>query len=235
MSLALYGIYQAQTARQVAYTYLGRRTGARVLSGEMARGASARIEATIAFVDVRGFTRLSSELAVDRVVELLNASFEVVDRHAQIAGGEILKFMGDAALIVFPHDAADVAPCFDILEAMAAMADEVHERTESLGRPIRVGVGLHAGQVMYGNVGANGRHDFTVLGPAVNLASRLETLSKQLDATIVVSQAFVERCSVTCPSLAFAEARLGGTIMEHGDQHVAGIDEPLVVWSFRRS
>jgi len=197
----------------------------------MGRGTSEAVTAAIAFVDIRGFTMLSEEIGVEGVVPLLNATFDAIDTCARAAGGEILKLMGDAALVMFPRGEDDGDSCLDILGALLDAVDAVHDATASLGRPLRVAVGLHVGEVMYGNVGSESRHDFTVMGPAVNLAARLEILCKRLDASLVVSNGFAEMCGAT---LADASARLGASIVGHEAQPVPGLDEPIHVWSIDR-
>ena len=112
LALALYGIYQAQLAQQVATTYLGQRTGSLVLEGQMGRGRSASLRAGIGFLDIRGFTSLSHELGVEAMVPLLNAVFEAIDDATRPLGGEILKLIGDAALVVFPLEEGETPTCW---------------------------------------------------------------------------------------------------------------------------
>jgi class 3 adenylate cyclase len=180
-------------------TYLGRWTGARVLAGAIQRGHSETIHAVLWYSDLRDFTALSESLPRDRMIALLNAHFERLAAPIKAFGGEVLKFMGDGLLAIFPTGTggADRA-CERALKAargaragMAALNGERRGRSES---PLAFGLALHLGDVMYGNIGAPDRLDFTVIGPAVNLASRLEALCKQLDMSVLISAAFASAC-----------------------------------------
>lgn len=233
LALALFAVYQAQTAQQVAATYLGARTGARVLDGDMGRGTADSIEAVVAFFDIRGFTRLSAELGAGPVVDLVNTAFDALDRVVQPAGGEILKFIGDAALVVFPREDG-AATCVDILAVLLNAVDAIATATAAAGHPLAVGVGVHLGSVLYGNIGSEARHDFTVMGPAVNLASRLESLSKQLGATVVASADFAHACAAHCDGPAATAARLGVTLTPHTAVPVAGFSTAIDVWAITR-
>ena len=234
LSLALFGIYQSQTSFQIATTYLGQHTGRLVMEGQMGRGRSEAMRAAIAFMDIREFTRLSNELGVEGMVPLLNASFEAIDEAVRPLRGEMLKFMGDAALVVFPRTEDGDTPLIEIIDAILTAIDEVGRRTAPLGTTIRVGVGLHIGDVLYGNVGAKGRHDFTVMGPAVNLASRLEGLTKQFSTDLVVSEQIATACRDTCGSPEEAAARLDASVSRRGPVSVKGEPRPLSVWTIQR-
>ena len=234
LALALFAVYQAHTAHQVAATYLGPRTGARVLAGEMGRGSAHTIDAVVAFFDIRGFTALSAARGAAVVVDLVNHAFDALDRTIGPAGGEILKFIGDAALVVFPLDPA-ARSCVDIVAVVLDAVDAISAATTAAGHPLAVGVGVHVGPVLYGNVGSEARHDFTVMGPAVNLASRLESLSKRFDASIIVSAEFAAACQATCDGPVSTAARLGVTIAARGPVPVAGLTEPVAVWTVTRA
>jgi adenylate cyclase len=234
LALALFAVYQAHTAQQVAATYLGPRTGARVLAGEMGRGTAHTIDAVVAFFDIRGFTRLSAERGADEVVNLVNHAFDALDRTIVPAGGEILKFIGDAALVVFPVDHAGRS-CADILAVLLDALDAITVATAAAGCPLAVGVGVHVGSVLYGNVGSEARHDFTVMGPAVNLASRLESLTKRFGVSVVASSAFALACQATCEQPEATAARLGVRIEARGSVAVAGLADPVEVWTLDRA
>jgi adenylate cyclase len=179
-------------------TYVGPRTGRRIIEGRVDRGAVDLIEAAIWFTDLRGYTHLSETLPISAVIADLNAWFEVVGTVVDAHGGEILKFIGDAVLAIFPTSAEKTreSACADALAA----AEDFFKRSHALngerratGRvPFASGLALHFGEVAYGNVGAPRRLDFTVIGPAVNLASRLQELSKALDRRVVISKAFTQ-------------------------------------------
>lgn len=176
-------------------TYVGPRTGQRIIEGRVDRGAVEMIEAAIWFADLRGFTLLSEQSPIPVVLADLNAWFGAIGEVVEAHGGEVLKFIGDAVLAIFPTSAGQerTAACRKALKA----AQEFGRRTEaenalrrsSGGAPLVHGLALHVGEVAYGNVGAPHRLDFTVIGPAVNRASRLLDLAKRLDRQVIVSEA----------------------------------------------
>lgn len=179
-------------------TYVGHTAGERIFKGQIRRGAVETIEAAILMCDMRGFTALSNRAERQVVVELLDAWFERIEAAIEAHDGEILKFMGDGLLAIFRADPDKVDACrrgyAAALHAGASLA--VGFGSACLARdeaPIGFAMGLHVGEVAYGNVGGRRRLDFTVLGPAVNYASRLEDLAKRLDAPLLISQDFA-RC-----------------------------------------
>ena len=185
-------------ARSVCATYIGTYTGPRVLDGAIFRGSVESLQAVVWFCDLRGFTPLTLALGADGVVDVLNAFFSAVGEPIEAAGGEILKFIGDAALAVFPvrdgHGpaAACEAARRATAEAITAL-DALNTARSAAGRPrLDAGIALHIGEVSYGNIGASARLDFTVIGPAVNLAARLEGLAGRLGERVLMSGAFVE-------------------------------------------
>ena len=234
LGLALYAIYQAQLAHQVARTYLGQRTGSLVLEGLMGRGRSASLSAGIAFLDIREFTSLSHALGVTGMVPLLNAVFEAIDDAVRPLGGEILKLIGDAALVIFPLEENDFVRLIEIIGGLLSATASAEAATAALGQTLRVGVGFHIGEVLYGNVGSKRRHDFTVMGPAVNLASRLETLTKSLGADLVISHAVAQSCRQTCGSPAEAEVVLNASVRSLDQVKVHGVPESMRVWTLTR-
>ena len=205
LSARLAGPLEILTARQTAETllgtYLGKRSGARVLDGEIRRGSGETIRAVLWMSDLRGFTGLSETLPRDDLIQLLNAHFERLAAPIKAFGGEVLKFIGDGLLAVFPLDDFGAArACLKALNAVhaarAAMAVFNAERQQA-GRPaLEFGIALHLGDVMYGNIGAPDRLDFTVIGPAVNVASRIEAECKRLGRSVLVSSEFAAACSV---------------------------------------
>jgi adenylate cyclase len=176
-------------------TYVGPKAGRRIIEGRVERGAFEFIEAAILFADLRGFTHLSEHSPIPKVLDHLNAWFGSIGDVLEANGGEILKFIGDAVLAIFPTsaDGNREQACHKALTA----AQEISRRSEadnvrraSLGRPaVLHRMSLHVGEVAYGNVGAARRLDFTVIGPAVNRAGRLLELAKRLEREVVVSQA----------------------------------------------
>lgn len=171
-------------------TYLGHQTGDRVLTGQIRRGSGETIRAVIWLSDLRGFTALSDRLPRDALIALLNAYFDCVGDAIDEAGGEILKFIGDAVLAIFPiAGGGDLAAAGRAALAAAAKARAGLAELRKLpgGETIDFGIALHAGDVMYGNIGTAKRLDFTVIGPAVNQTARLESLGAALGEPIVVS------------------------------------------------
>jgi len=188
-----------QTAATLLSTYLGRRSGARVLAGAIQRGDGETIHAVLWYSDLRGFTALSESLPRDRVIALLNAHFERLAAPIKAFGGEVLKFMGDGLLAIFPTEPGGAAQACDralraARGARAGMAALNSERLAGGESPLAFGLALHLGNVMHGNIGAPDRLDFTVIGPAVNLVSRLEALCKDLDRPVLVSADFAAAC-----------------------------------------
>ena len=201
-------ILQAASTRDIARslldTYVGPRTGERILSGLVRRGDGEVIQAAIWFSDLRDFTPLTESLPPADLLAMLNAYFELVAAAVTARGGEVLRFIGDAMLIVFPETdsrSLDQAceSALDSAEDALAGLDTLNFRRRRAGQPeIRFGVGLHEGQVIYGNVGAPNRLDFTVMGPAVNRTARLESLTKVVDTQILVSAEFAHRLTRPC-------------------------------------
>ena len=175
----------SRLARTILNTYVGPRTGDRVLSGQIKRGDGEVIRSAIWFSDLRDFTPMTESLEPQALLDLLNAYFETVCAAVTARGGEVLRFIGDAMLIVFPVGASSNSPKQACEAALDAAEDAFHalatmnvRRKRADAPPIRFGVGLHLGEVIYGNVGAPDRLDFTVMGPAVNRTARLESLTK---------------------------------------------------------
>ena len=144
--------------------------------------------------DMRDFTRISDNWPRDDVIDLLNGYFDAISEPISRHGGEILKFIGDGLLAIFPL--SDPLACANLLHAVAEARQTIaalNERNSETGRaPLNYGTGVHVGDVMYGNIGSQTRLDFTVIGPAVNMASRLETLTKQLGRPVLLSRAFAD-------------------------------------------
>lgn len=188
-------------------TYLGAAAGGRVLEGSIARGSGQAIRAVIWVSDLRGFTDLTNRLAGADVTALLNAYFERLAGAVLDHGGEVLKFIGDGLLAVFPlgsgadpeRDAAErgLAAAEQALEAIAALNQGPPTALEAIAgwQPLRTGIALHEGEVFFGNVGAPERLDFTVIGRAVNEASRVEALCKTLDREILITEPVARRLS----------------------------------------
>jgi adenylate cyclase len=178
-------------------TYLGEDAGRRVHAGSIMRGSVDRLRAVLWYADIRGFTPLSDSAPGDVVVELLNDVFEVLTASLRERGGQVLKFIGDAMLAIFPFEDADRAEtCRRALDAaIEAMRniDALNATRASAGAPlVSVDLALHLGDALYGNVGAIDRLDFTVVGPAINEAARIEALCEPLGRAVLVSAEFVD-------------------------------------------
>jgi adenylate cyclase len=183
------------TATNLLDAYVGRAAGQRILAGEVKRGDGQTIEAVLWYCDLRGFTRASDRLPRDAIIGLLNDYFSIMGGAVTSAGGEILKFMGDGMLAMLPiaspaERSATAARATEAAVAAFRMIAALNLMRTTVDEPaVRFGLALHVGEVMFGNIGASARLDFTVIGPAVNHAARLEKLCGQLDRPIVVSQA----------------------------------------------
>lgn len=169
-------------------TYVGFSAGRRVLSGAIRRGSGTTIEAALLFADLRGFTTLADTAGLDLIARLDRHLEAMADPVAE-QGGEVLKFLGDGLLAAFPitEERSHESACAAAIRA----AQVAFERNEAVNRdhetPLSLDIALHCGDVFYGNIGAAGRLDFTVIGPAVNEASRMEALCGALDCSIILS------------------------------------------------
>ncbi|MFO1161566.1 MAG: adenylate/guanylate cyclase domain-containing protein [Reyranellaceae bacterium] len=214
------------TAVNLLDAYVGRAAGQRILAGEVKRGDGQTIEAVIWYSDLRGFTRASDSLPRNAVIDLLNDYFGATGEAVTAAGGEILKFMGDGMLAMFPvATAAERAETAARALWAAAAATEtiaaLNVGRAAVGEPdVRFGLALHIGEVMFGNIGASKRLDFTVIGPAVNYASRLEKLCADLGRPLILSAAMAE----LLPS---------HTVDAIGRYALKGIDAPQEVFGLR--
>ena len=194
-----------RTARTLLDTYVGRQSGGRVLEGQIQRGSGETISAVIWLCDLRGFTNLSETLPGAVLIELLNAYFGPMCDAVAEQGGEILKFIGDAMLAIFPITTDAAATCGAALaaaeRAQAALIEENRRREDASMPRIDYGLALHVGDVMYGNIGSDTRLDFTVIGPAVNLTARIESMCSQLGRPLLLSSDFVVTGHVAAQSL----------------------------------
>jgi class 3 adenylate cyclase/uncharacterized protein (DUF427 family) len=193
--------------------YLGERTRKQVLSGRTHRGDGEDIMAAIIFCDLRDSTQLAASLSRERYLGLLNDFFEAAAEPIIDRGGEVLKFIGDAVLAIFPieGDSADMensrASCARAMDAVEEMIERVAAIETGDIPSLRCAVGLHVGNVMYGNVGAPNRLDFTVTGTAVNVAARLSAQCKRVDKQLLVSSDVAQCTSKELVSLGKQEMR----------------------------
>jgi adenylate cyclase len=177
--------------------YLGKNAARRVINGQFRRGGGELIRAAIWFCDLRGFTPISDRMPPAQVVEILDTYFDCVASVIVAHGGEVLKFIGDAILAIFPVQEDPGEACrraLDAAEKALAALDGVN-RERASGPDLDIGIALHLGEVMYGNIGSRERLDFTVISSAVNETSRLEGLCKTLSRRLLLSQAFSETLS----------------------------------------
>ncbi|MGH6725303.1 MAG: adenylate/guanylate cyclase domain-containing protein [Pseudolabrys sp.] len=187
---------QRRISTNILNAYLGPKTGPKVLAGQIRRGSGEEITAVLWSSDLRGFTERSDRLAGNQMIAILNVLFDAQAKAITSHGGEILKFVGDGLLAIFPVENAEMAPAaarkalaaaMEAVEAVRGLTDD----PSLLGEPpLEIVVALHIGSAIYGNIGAADRLDFTVIGPAVNLVSRIEAVAKTLSLPIVVSDDF---------------------------------------------
>jgi class 3 adenylate cyclase len=194
-------------------TYLGRRSSTQVLQGRSRRETGETIRAVLLFGDLRGFTELSDAMAPRDVVAMLDAWFDRIAGAVHAFGGEVLKFIGDGVLAIFPiGDNPPSAACDAALRAAAAaragMASLDQARQRQGLPPLPFGMALHLGEMLWGNIGTADRLDFTAIGPAVNLVGRLEGLCKPLGRSVLVSGAVA--AETTAPLVSLGEHRLRG-------------------------
>jgi adenylate cyclase len=209
-------------ARTLLETYVGTHAGELILAGATRRGSGTTVSAAIMICDLREFTRISDSWPRDDVIDLLNDYFDAMSEPIARHGGEILKFIGDGMLAIFPLSQPNA--CANLLhavtEARQAMA-ALNERNGSTGRaPMNYGIGVHVGDVMYGNIGSRTRLDFTVIGPAVNMASRLEALTKQVGKPVLLSRAFAD----------YVERDF--TLERVGEYPVRGFSDPIELFAY---
>ena len=185
-----------RTARVLLDTYVGRISGQRVLQGQIKRGQGEDVRAIIWFSDLRGFTELSDALPNEALIALLNDYFGALTRAVEEQQGETLKFIGDAMLAIYPIATASSGrkaaqrALASARTAQARIAEVNLARRAADQAIIHWGLALHVGEVHYGNIGGETRLDFTVIGPAVNLAARLQSLSARLGEGCVISDDF---------------------------------------------
>jgi adenylate cyclase len=180
-------------ARTLLETYVGPHASTEILAGATTRGSGKTVSAAIMICDLRDFTALSDLWPRDDIIEILNGYFDALCEPVESRNGEILKFMGDGLLAIFPLSNPNAG--IDLLAAInegrqriSALNLQLAERGKA---PLNYGVGVHVGDVMYGNIGSRKRLDFTAIGPAVNIASRLEELTKEIKRPVLLSSDFV--------------------------------------------
>jgi len=207
----------------VTDTYLGHIVGEQILGGLIKRGDGREINAVLWFSDLRDFTGLNERLSASELLDLLNNYLQLVGDALKAYGGEILKFIGDGVMAYFPAEDALFLPVVtnNAVSAARRLITDVEAANEARAAggadPLRFGVGLHVGLVTFGNIGTEDRLDFTVIGPAVNRASRLEGLTKQLGVPVLASSEFNTVSTVPMKSL--------------GKHPLRGVPEPVEVFT----
>jgi adenylate cyclase len=193
LGLAIKSGTLARIASTLVETYLGRDAGQRVLHGRIARGVADRIEAVLWFSDLRNYTRISDSAPPEQIIPLLNDYAEAIVSAIHDHHGDVLKLIGDGVLAIFPTDERWRA-CGEALEAADAARSavaELNKRRSAEGLPTTdMYLGLHIGEVFYGNIGSKARLDFTVIGPAVNEVSRIAAMCRSVDQPVLLSNAF---------------------------------------------
>ena len=225
LALAVKSRSTLDVARTLLETYLGADAGGHVLTGEIDRHSVQRIQAVIWFCDLRGFSSVANRVPQEELVEILDAYLEAMARPVLDHRGQILKFLGDGFLATFPlAQRRRESVCVDALAAASQLLEYFPrfnaERRAAGKKTLEFGVALHLGEVLYGNIGASERLDFTVVGSAVNEASRIEGMCRPLQRKVLVSQAFHE-AAVSC----------GGRLVSVGFHALRGIREPQELFS----
>jgi adenylate cyclase len=182
----IYGLMRK--ARNILDAYLGPSAGAKVLAGQIKRGDGEDIHAVIWFCDLRDSTALADSMSRRDFLALLNEYFECTLGPVLERKGEVLRFIGDAALAIFPIDGRPAQACAAAVEAAREALARMEKANKKRPLPLRFGIGLHLGELTYGNIGTPGRIEFTVIGAAANEAARIEALCKRLEVDLLVSQ-----------------------------------------------
>jgi len=219
LALAVKCVSVVRIAGTLVETYLGRDAGRRVLSGRIRRGIAEKIGAVLWYSDLRGFTRITDQAPPNQIIPLLNDYAEAVISAIYDNGGDVLKLIGDGMLAIFTADAtADGCRCaIGAQTTMQGRVAELNKRRTGDNLPTtQVYLGLHVGEVFYGNIGSDERLDFTVVGPAVNEVARIAAMCRSVEQNVLLSQAFAE-----------AMARLErGRLVSVGRYALRGVEHP---------
>jgi adenylate cyclase len=207
----------SRKAGNILEAYLGRAAGAKVLAGQIRRGDSEELHAVIWFCDLRDSTPLADSMSRTAFLDLLNQYFECVLGPVLERGGEVLRFIGDAALAIFPIQDSVQDACLQAVEAAKAALARMQALNEARQPPLRFGIGLHLGSVLYGNIGTPTRIEFTVIGAAANEAARIESLCKSLDTSLLLSEQVVRH--------------LPGSWKPLGRHALRGVGEPVALFT----
>jgi adenylate cyclase len=194
LALAIKCVSLTRIAGTLVETYLGRDPGRRVLAGRIGRGAAERINAVLWYSDLRGFTRITDNSPPPQTIALLNDYAEAVITAIHDHGGDVLKLIGDGVLAIFPYGDEAEAACSRAIAAEGALRHRLAALSETRaakGAPTtEVYLGLHIGEVFYGNIGSPERLDFTVIGPAVNEVARIAAMCRSAERDVLLSADF---------------------------------------------
>ena len=198
LGIAIKSASLARIAETLVETYLGRDAGRRVLQGRIARGVADRIKTVLWFSDLRNYTRISDTAAPEEIIPLLNDYAEAIVSSIQQHSDDVLKLIGDGVLAMFPAEerAQACAAALDAARGAREAVAALNARRIEKGLPATdMYLGLHLGEVFYGNIGSSERLDFTVVGPAVNEVSRIAAMCRSVDQPVLLSAAFAESCA----------------------------------------
>lgn len=219
LACALEPITMRKSSQSLLRTYLGKGPSTAVWNGTIQRGERTTIEAVVMFSDLRGFTSISDTTPEGDLFEALNGYFDVVVQSVHDHGGDVLKFMGDGILSIIPidtvEDRADACrrAAHAALGVLRGFSQLNNQRATKGAPPLDVGIGINVGRVSYGNIGSPGRLDFTVLGGTVNVASRIESLSKEIGDRVIAT----DRVAEHAPKL----------FRTKGEHQIRGVSEPI--------
>src|SRR5580704_2673767 len=194
LALAVKCASQTRIAGTLVETYLGRDPGRRVLGGRIGRGAAERINAVLWYSDLRGFTRITDNAPPPQTIALLNDYAEAAISSIHDHDGDVLKLIGDGILAIFPYDSDPESACARAVAAEATLRyrlGKLNEKRAATGKPTtEIYLGLHIGEVFYGNIGSRERLDFTVIGPAVNEVARIAAMCRSAERDVLLSAGF---------------------------------------------
>ena len=224
LALALKAHAGHNIASSLLSAYLGEDAGHRVHNGAVIRGEADSLSAVVWYADLKGFTATSDRWPGPAIIDMLDDAFEALAAPLRPRGGQVLKFIGDAMLAIFAVDGeAEAAVCQRALdaaeEAIAALRESASRRAEAGLPSVEADIALHVGEVLYGNVGAADRLDFTVIGPAVNEAARIEKQCDALGQRILASERFA-RAADLC----------GGRLAPLGSYALRGVAQPQTLF-----
>ncbi len=225
LAAAFEPVAMRRSSESLLRTYLGDGPAKSVIEGTIRRGEHRALDAAVMFSDLRGFTAKSESWGETALLRALDGYFEAVVRSVHAHGGDVLKFIGDGVLAIFPVDRSDGHPdrCRDALAAAAAAIAAIEglnaERRRDGLEALAIGIGIHLGAVTFGNIGSPERLDFTVIAPTVNVASRVQDLCKPLGESVLVTAAVAER--------------VGAAVRPLGVHPVKGLGAPIEVFGLR--